>query len=82
MDKKQVTVNAESQTLKTSAKKASESAIRVSKALALNIKFIEGAVLLEQKPDGTRTKIRTIKRVRSLKKNIQKGTQLCLPQKG
>lgn len=62
----------------SSAKIASESAIRTSKALGLTIKSIENGKLIETYADGSVVILRELTKVASKKQNIRKGISICL----
>lgn len=61
-----------------SARKAAQRAKRISAALELPIKLIANGVLIEKYPDGSTKKIRKIEQAKSQKKQLNKGSTLCL----
>jgi len=61
-----------------SARKAAQRAKRISAALELPIKLIANGVLIEKYPDGRTKKIRKIEQAKSQKKQLNKGSTLCL----
>lgn len=62
----------------SSARIASESAIRTSRALGLTIKSIENGKLIETYADGSVVTLRELTKVTSKKQNIRKGISICL----
>lgn len=70
--------NLERDIIISSAKNASSSAIRTSKALGLSIKSISKGKIVETLPDGSITEIREIIKVKPIREGIQKGKPICL----
>ncbi|MFK7000253.1 hypothetical protein [Flavobacterium oreochromis] len=62
----------------TSAKIASQSAIRTSKALGLSIKSIDNGKLIETHPNGNIVVIRELIKVAPKTPDIRKGISICL----
>lgn len=61
-----------------SANTATRRAKKISVALDLSIKIISKGELIEQLPNGEQRVIRKIKRAKSNKKGLVKGSTLCL----
>ncbi|WP_395761866.1 hypothetical protein [Elizabethkingia anophelis] len=59
------------------ARKASSTAVRVSRVLDLPMKFVEGNNIVVEESDGTKRKIKALKEVKS-KVTLSKGTKICI----
>ena len=62
------------------ARKASQTAVRISTALELPIQKVQGKVIILQNADGSQKEIKKVHQVKSLT-HLSKGTKLCLHPK-
>lgn len=63
------------------AKKASSTAFRISTALELPIKIVQGTKIILKGADGSSKEIKEISKVKS-RVSLSKGTKICLQPKG
>jgi hypothetical protein len=68
----------EREILLKSAKIATKRAKKISIALGLSIKSISNGQMIETLPNGETKVLKTIKKSKSYKPSIKKGTVLCL----
>ena len=69
-------IDEELKILKESAKRGSDKAIRVSKAMGLTMKFISNNEIIEKLPDGNHKVLRKINIIPANRKGLKKGTVL------
>ncbi|KUY29807.1 hypothetical protein [Elizabethkingia ursingii] len=74
---KRMTKQEELHSIARAARKASSTAVRVSRVLDLPMKFVVGNNIVVEESDGTKRKIKALKEVKS-KVTLSKGTKICI----